>query len=195
MGAMLVFANLKSMMVGFVWGSGRRRVALKTLMRPRVEGGLAVPDFELYYIAAQLQVFTQAVTLDFRGPDSARGGGNPRHVLSFIALQQRLDLRDLTLEEKTLRLCRNKSQRRAGLQHPYASEIPLGMLMALPHGGDWSSLRDWEQASTGGLIRRWGAVDLSGTAGEVCSPRGRFLDTCSSNACITETLERGIDRT
>ena len=40
-------------------GATRHRIALPTLQAPLDEGGLAVPDFELYHAAAQLQWPTQ----------------------------------------------------------------------------------------------------------------------------------------
>ena len=54
-----IFRELDSIYTAFIWGSGRRRVALRTLQRPTADGGIAVPDFEAYYLAAQLQWFTQ----------------------------------------------------------------------------------------------------------------------------------------
>lgn len=139
-----VFQQLRTMTTGFVWGSGRRRVAMAIMMRPRADGGLAVPNFEWYYLAAQLQWLTQAVAWEFRGPDGPIGR-IPRHILSFIVLQQKMGLDQLTVEEGTLRLCWNRSQRRAGFTRPYAPEIPLGMCTALPHDGNWSTLATWEE--------------------------------------------------
>lgn len=139
-----VFRQLRSMAVGFIWGSARRRVAMATMIHPRADGGLAVPDFELYYLAAQLQWLTQAVTQELRGPDGPVGRWIPRYILSFIVLQQKMRLEPLTAEERTLRLCWNRSQRRAGFTRPYAPEIRLGMCTAFPHGGDWTALANWE---------------------------------------------------
>ena len=44
------------MLIGkLIWGSNRHRVALAKLFAPLLEGGLGVPNLELYYVAAQLQ--------------------------------------------------------------------------------------------------------------------------------------------
>lgn len=105
------------------------------MMRSKAEGGLAVPFFELYYLAAQLQWLTKAVAIEFRGPAGSGGCWIPHHVLSYIVLQQQMCLGELTNEEKMLRLCWNRSQRRTGAVRPYAPEIPLGICTALPHRG------------------------------------------------------------
>lgn len=129
-----IFRRLRSMMLDFIWGAGRRRVALNTLIRQREEGGMGAPDLEWYYLAAQLQWLTQAVAREFRGPEGPLGRIIPRHILSFITFCQRLRLSHLTIEERTLQLCWNRSCRRVGTSKPYAPEIPLGACTALPHG-------------------------------------------------------------
>lgn len=69
------FRQLRSLVGVFLWGTGRLQVALDTMMRPRADGGLAVPDFELYCLAAQLQWLTQAVALGYRGHAGPEGSG------------------------------------------------------------------------------------------------------------------------
>lgn len=41
------FAQFNSMVSSFLWGTGRRRVSLPTMMLPRWEGGFAVPDLRV----------------------------------------------------------------------------------------------------------------------------------------------------
>ena len=50
-----LFRTLDSLLLELIWGSGRRRVALDKLRLPTSEGGLGAPNFEWYYLAAQLQ--------------------------------------------------------------------------------------------------------------------------------------------
>ena len=38
-----------------IWDRGRHRISIETLKNPKSRGRLSVPDFELYYLAAQLQ--------------------------------------------------------------------------------------------------------------------------------------------
>lgn len=120
-------------------------MARTTMMRTRVDGGWAVPDYEQYYLAAQLQWLTQAVAREFRGPDTMEDLWIPRHVLAFIVLGQRLRPHSLTREERALQQCWSRSHKRHGVLRPYAPEIPLGACTALPHGGDWSALGSWEE--------------------------------------------------
>uniref|UniRef100_A0A8C5PW08 Reverse transcriptase domain-containing protein n=1 Tax=Leptobrachium leishanense TaxID=445787 RepID=A0A8C5PW08_9ANUR len=47
-------AEIQSYCSRFVWSSGRARVNRHTLSRPKSAGGLALPDFTLYYQAAHL---------------------------------------------------------------------------------------------------------------------------------------------
>lgn len=135
-----IFKQLQSMITGFLWAAGRRRVALKILIRPKSEGGLAVPDLETFYLAAQLQWLTQAVALEFRGPGEQNGGQTPGQVLSRIILQLLQCLKSLSNELRTFRLCWDRSQRSAQIALPYAPEFPLAMCTTLPDGGNWTAL-------------------------------------------------------
>lgn len=49
------FTSLMKMLRDFLWGAARHRLALAKLYLPTDQGGLAVPCFEHYYLAAQLQ--------------------------------------------------------------------------------------------------------------------------------------------
>lgn len=120
-----LFKQLRSLEWEFLWGSGRRRIALATMMQPRAEGGWAVPDFEQYYLAAQLQWLTQSVANEFRGPDTTEGRWIPRHVLSFIILGQKLWQRTLTQEERTLQQCWNRSHKRNKILMHLRSRLAL----------------------------------------------------------------------
>lgn len=91
-----VFKQLRSIIVGFLWASGRRRVALNIMMRPRSEGGLGVPDFETYYLAAQLQWLTQMVARTFRDQVDVDGNQTIRQTLSRLLLQLPLPSSSLT---------------------------------------------------------------------------------------------------
>uniref|UniRef100_A0A8C5QKB6 Reverse transcriptase domain-containing protein n=1 Tax=Leptobrachium leishanense TaxID=445787 RepID=A0A8C5QKB6_9ANUR len=48
------FKELDSIFLAFIWPKGRPRVKIHLLRRPRLEGGLALPDAKLYFYAAQL---------------------------------------------------------------------------------------------------------------------------------------------
>ena len=52
---LLFFRELEGLLTQLIWGNDRHRIALATLKLAVDEGGMAVPDFELYYITAQLQ--------------------------------------------------------------------------------------------------------------------------------------------
>ncbi len=47
------FKNLDRLISRFLWNGKVPRVKLKTLRRPTEQGGLNLPDFQLYYLAAQ----------------------------------------------------------------------------------------------------------------------------------------------
>lgn len=47
------FKNLNRLLSTFLWNGKTPRVKLKTLCRPTEQGGLNLPDFQLYYLAAQ----------------------------------------------------------------------------------------------------------------------------------------------
>lgn len=51
-----IFANLQSMLMQFIWHGGRARLSYRVLRLPKAKGGLALPDFKLYYKATQLRV-------------------------------------------------------------------------------------------------------------------------------------------
>lgn len=46
------FVLLTKLISLFVWAQGRPRIAKSTLVRPKLRGGLAVPDFKAYFVAA-----------------------------------------------------------------------------------------------------------------------------------------------
>uniref|UniRef100_A0A8C5MYT0 Reverse transcriptase domain-containing protein n=1 Tax=Leptobrachium leishanense TaxID=445787 RepID=A0A8C5MYT0_9ANUR len=48
------FRELDTIFLSFIWPKGRPRVKIHLLRRPRLEGGLALPDAKLYFYAAQL---------------------------------------------------------------------------------------------------------------------------------------------
>ena len=47
------FKNLDKLISRFLWNGKTPRIKLKTLCRPTEQGGLNLPDFQLYYLAAQ----------------------------------------------------------------------------------------------------------------------------------------------
>lgn len=49
------FGNIHSMVTKFLWAGKRARIRLKTLQQDSLGGGLAVPNFRLYYLAFQFQ--------------------------------------------------------------------------------------------------------------------------------------------
>lgn len=101
------FKQLRSMISAFIWGTGRR-VALSTLMRPRAEGGLAVPDYETYYLAAQFQWLTQWVADAIRVDDEHREDIRALSLLFRIVLRLPVNAASLTLELNTARKCCNR---------------------------------------------------------------------------------------
>lgn len=54
-----LFLELKRMMTKFIWQDKRARLPYCLLICPRSRGGLALPDFQSYYRAAQLHVITE----------------------------------------------------------------------------------------------------------------------------------------
>lgn len=42
----------------FIWNGKRPRIRLKTLQRPKSQGGLSVPNFELYYWSLQIRALS-----------------------------------------------------------------------------------------------------------------------------------------
>ncbi|OCU01996.1 hypothetical protein XELAEV_18007755mg [Xenopus laevis] len=62
------FAHLASLFRQFIWGKNRCRLSIKMLQRPKTDGGMALPDMHLYYLAAQL---SQIRTLKNAQPEDA----------------------------------------------------------------------------------------------------------------------------
>lgn len=56
------FDRLHAMMATFVWGRARRKLALRTLQRAKQQGGAALPDFFIYFLAGQLRYLTSWVS-------------------------------------------------------------------------------------------------------------------------------------
>ena len=52
------FKKLDSLIVPFLWGHKAHRIGKKHICRSKLEGGLALPDFMLYYWAAVIRSFT-----------------------------------------------------------------------------------------------------------------------------------------
>ena len=48
------FKSLEALLKPFIWGSGRHKLAWQAVKNPTDMGGMALPDLNLYYIAAQL---------------------------------------------------------------------------------------------------------------------------------------------
>lgn len=46
------FASLKKLFTNFIWAQKKPKIARTTLIRPKTDGGLAVPDALSYYVAA-----------------------------------------------------------------------------------------------------------------------------------------------
>lgn len=50
------FKTLRSELIRLLWGGGKQsRIKWSTLTKPYVQGGLDIPDFEVYYLSAQAQ--------------------------------------------------------------------------------------------------------------------------------------------
>lgn len=54
---MQIFKSLEAILNSFVWGKTRRKLSRQVLKNPIDLGGTALPDFNLYYLAAQLSHF------------------------------------------------------------------------------------------------------------------------------------------
>lgn len=52
-----IFKTIEAILNSFVWGSSRHKLSWQTLKNPTDLGGAALPDFNLYYLAAQLSHF------------------------------------------------------------------------------------------------------------------------------------------
>lgn len=55
------FRDVHSMISNFIWDGRRPRIRLSTLQRPKLLGGLAVPNFELYYWSFQMRALSKWV--------------------------------------------------------------------------------------------------------------------------------------
>uniref|UniRef100_A0A8C4S8Q7 Reverse transcriptase domain-containing protein n=1 Tax=Erpetoichthys calabaricus TaxID=27687 RepID=A0A8C4S8Q7_ERPCA len=51
----LFFKQLDSIITSFIWNSKHPRIRRATLQRPQAEGGMALPNFQFYYWAANIQ--------------------------------------------------------------------------------------------------------------------------------------------
>lgn len=58
------FKDIHSMVSKFIWNEKKPRIRLTTLQRPKQLGGLAVPNFELYYWSFQLKALSTWVNSD-----------------------------------------------------------------------------------------------------------------------------------
>ncbi len=52
------FKNIHSMISSFIWDGRQPRICLSTLQRPKLLGGLAVLNFELYYWSLQIRALS-----------------------------------------------------------------------------------------------------------------------------------------
>ncbi len=55
------FKEINSIISKFIWNDKCPRIKLTTLQHPNSAGGLAVPNFELYYWSFQLKAVAQIV--------------------------------------------------------------------------------------------------------------------------------------
>ncbi|XP_073497707.1 exosome complex component RRP46 isoform X1 [Phyllobates terribilis] len=67
------FKSLNVMIRALVWGKKQARIRLEILQRPKDEGGLALPNPEMYFLAAQSQ--------HFRGWSFSGSGGSIKRIL------------------------------------------------------------------------------------------------------------------
>ena len=56
------FSELNTLLGELIWGPNRHRVTLNKLCLPLADGGLGVPNFELYYAAMAVAVAHQVVS-------------------------------------------------------------------------------------------------------------------------------------
>lgn len=175
------------MVTAFILGTGRRRVALHTLTRPRAEGGLAVPDYETYYLAVQFQWLTQWIAEAIRGNAEHRDADRANSLLYRIILKLLINPTALSLELSTARKCWNRYLRRTSIKCPYATEIPLSMCKTLPHGGTWHRLEAWAEPGLtclGDLYEENAMVPFNDLQTRFDIPGGDFLQFTALTAAV-----------
>lgn len=52
-----IFKSIEALLNSFLWGTTRHKLSWQTLKNATELGGAALPDFNLYYLAAQLSHF------------------------------------------------------------------------------------------------------------------------------------------
>lgn len=183
------FRALDTLLIAFIWGTGRRRVALTTMKRASNAGGMAVPDLQNYYLAGQLQLLTQWVAGSLN-PDRPQPSFAPEAGDVLSTFMGTIPLRRLrSSEHKVLHKCWSRCRQKTRAKHPYSPEMPMALLEALPHGGRWEGLKDWVQAGAtrlGDLYRDGQLLPFEDFRANWDLPQGHFL----LYGAVTRTMRR-----
>ena len=193
-----IFRELDSLSTAFIWGSGRRRVALQILQRPTREGGMAVPDFESYYLAAQLQWYTQWMSCRLRSEQGRNQSIPELQELVMVLLGIGRLQGVIPNKFKVIRQCWNRCLRKTGTRIPYSPEIPIRMLTSLPHNWDWRNLQNWAELGVvkmGDLYREGTLLPFEELSQEFGLPQGDFLLHRAITAAIKKHWRSGLMET
>ena len=172
------FRDLDSLLITFIWGTGRRRVALAKLQRTTERGGLAAPDMEGYYLAAQMQWCTRWVA-ESKEQERDKVMSRPsREILYRVLLRTQKNLPKGNEEFQVMARSWNRWLARSRTKIPYSPELPLGTLKYFAPKGPWRNLQNWKDLGVtklGQLYRDREPLQYESLCEEYDLPNGDFL--------------------
>ena len=133
------FSDLHKLLGELIWGPNRHRLSLAKLQIPMVQGGLAAPNYEYYYAAAQLQWPTL-----WLASDSSMETVQIQHQLGTVHLYTWLTSpknRYITEASmmRTARICWQRYVKCASGMTPYSPLLPIDHVLA---GYDFGAIHD-----------------------------------------------------
>ena len=173
-----IFRELDSLMISFIWDKGRRRVALTTMQRTKLDGGLAVPDLEGYYLAAQMQWYTQwqaKAREHIRRQETETPTREQLHR-SLLGLKRTREL--VSPEFGVLQRCWSRWLKKSKTRNPYSPELSLEIMGSITHKRNRKGLQRWKEmgiSKMGDLFKDNQLVPFGDLCEEFGIPAGDFL--------------------
>ncbi|XP_069507981.1 aquaporin-10 isoform X1 [Ambystoma mexicanum] len=139
------FDKLRSMAVEFVWSGGAVRMKWEKMVEPYNKGGIAAPDFELYYLVAQAQFVKHWYDEQDTSPHICleQHAAHPTHLRSIIFKNKHKDECPFDPVSTTVHAW-SKIFRRIGLETPYHAEAPFWNFPGIAPTYDIGIQKTWD---------------------------------------------------
>ncbi|KAJ1178324.1 hypothetical protein NDU88_003570, partial [Pleurodeles waltl] len=122
------FRELNSLLRDLIWDGGRRHTALTFMCRLTSAGGLGVPDFELYYLACQLQCISRWCTWEGRLDSYTPNGAIDTEWIIAQMIGRRVEAQEGSVMTKVALSCWKRCSRRMREGRPYFAALPLSVI-------------------------------------------------------------------